>query len=134
MSGDTPSSSSPTQSPISHSSIDTSSTPGRHPSLRITRMPSAAAAQHRQSFNELRGAPPSPRSQRQPSLSQIAVQDLIDNPPHHTAPDPQFAGRDWRTIRVEELTSPDDLRFVEANTTVEAATNASSPNLLNIEH
>ena len=84
---------------------------------------SSAAAQHRQSFNELRGAPPSPRSQRQPSISHLAVQELINNPPQRSAQDPKFAGRDWRTINVQELTSPDDLRFVEASTGVEAATN-----------
>ncbi|RMZ85888.1 hypothetical protein DV737_g350, partial [Chaetothyriales sp. CBS 132003] len=109
-------------SPPSRSSLDAPSPPATHPALRVARTPSAAA-QHRQSFNELRGAPPSPRSQRQPSVSQIAVQELIDNPPQRSAPDPQFAGRDWRTIRVQELTSPDDLRFVDAKTTVEAATN-----------
>jgi hypothetical protein len=92
-------------------------------------MPSAAS-QHRQSFNELRGAPPSPRSQRQPSLSQLAVQDLIDNPPNRTTPDPQFTGRNWRTIKVQELTSPEDLRFVETDAPVEAATNVSSSTAL----
>jgi hypothetical protein len=90
-------------------------------------MPSAAA-QHRQSFNELRGAPPSPRSQRQPSIS-LAVQELVNNPPQRTAPDPKFAGRDWRTIKIQELTSPEDLRFVEADTGVEAATNVRSSHL-----
>ncbi|RMZ88017.1 hypothetical protein DV736_g4755, partial [Chaetothyriales sp. CBS 134916] len=109
-------------SPPSRSSLDASSPPGSHPALRVARTASVAA-QHRQSFNELRGAPPSPRSQRQPSITQIAVQELIDNPPQRSGPDPQFAGRDWRTIRVQELTSPDDLRFVDAKTTVEAATN-----------
>lgn len=84
-------------------------------------MPSPAA-QHRQSFNEhLRGLPPSPRSQRQPSLSQLTVQDLIDNPPARI--DPAFAGRDWRTVNIAELVSPEDLRFVEIDTGVEAATN-----------
>ncbi|RMZ84281.1 hypothetical protein DV738_g788, partial [Chaetothyriales sp. CBS 135597] len=106
----------------SRSSFDASSPTGAHPSLRMARTPSAAA-QHRQSINELRGAPPSPRTQRQPSVTQIAVQELIDNPPQRSAPDPRFAGRDWRTIRVQELTSPDELRFVDAKTTVEAATN-----------
>lgn len=87
-------------------------------------MPSAAS-QHRQSFNELRGAPGSPRSQRQPSLSSLAVQDLIDNPPHRGAPDPRFTGRDWRTIKIQELTSPDELRFIQSEVPVEAATNVS---------
>lgn len=88
-------------------------------------MPSAAA-QHRQSFHELRGLPPSPRSQRQPSLSQIALQDLIDNPPMNH-PDPKFAGRDWRTVKVNELANPDDLKFVDIDTGVEAATKVPSP-------
>lgn len=83
-------------------------------------MPSAAA-QHRQSFHELRGLPPSPRSQRQPSLSQLALQDLIDNPPMNN-PDPRFAGRDWQTVKVGELANPDDLKFVDIDTGVEAAT------------
>ena len=120
MSSPSPSSSSGS---LHRTSFDASSPPSRNPSLRITRMPNSAAAQHRQSFNELRGALPSPRSQRQPSLSQIAVQDLLDNPPPSHAPDPRFAGREWRTIKIQELTTPEDLRFVETTTTIEAATN-----------
>jgi len=86
-------------------------------------MPSAAA-QHRQSFSEsLRGLPPSPRAQRQPSLSQLAIQDLIDNPPARNHPDPAFAGRDWRTVHVAELVDSADLRFIEEDTGIEAATN-----------
>jgi len=86
----------------------------------------SAAAQHRQSFNELRGHPPSPRSQRQPSMSQLAVQELIDNPPMRNAPDPKFAGRDWKTIQVQELTEPEDVTFVDIDTSVEAATKVST--------
>lgn len=111
-------------SPAHRASFESASPPQRNPSLRIPQMPSAAA-QHRQSFNELRGAPPSPRSQRQPSISSLAVQELINNPPQRSAPDPKFAGRDWRTIKIQELTRPEDLRFVEADTGVEAATNVS---------
>jgi hypothetical protein len=108
--------------PSSRSSLDAATSPtSRTPSLRIPSMPSAAA-QHRQSFHELRGHPPSPRSQRQPSVSQVAVQDLIDNPPTKN-PDPMFAGRDWTTVKVKELVNPDDLRFVDIDTGVEAATN-----------
>lgn len=90
--------------------------------LRLTN-PSSASEKHRQSFSELR-YPPSPRSHRQPSLPSLAVQELIDNPPP-TNPDPKFAGRDWRTIKISELTSAKDLRFVEVNTPVEIATNVS---------
>ena len=102
------------------STSETRSPPTRTPSLRLANMPNASA-QHRQSFSELRGLPPSPRSQRHPSVSQLAVQELIDNPPRN-APDPKFAGRDWRTVEVQELTSPNDLKFVNVDTGVEDAT------------
>jgi hypothetical protein len=46
---------------------------------------------------------------------------LIDNPPRN-APDPKFAGRDWQTVEVQELTSPADLKFVDVDTGVEDAT------------
>lgn len=106
-------------------SLDSRSPPSRNPSLRLGTMPSAAS-QHRQSFSEsLRGHPPSPRSQRQLSLSQAAVQELIDNPPARNA-DPAFTGRDWRSISIAELVSPEELRFVEVDTGVEAATNVGS--------
>ena len=61
-------------------------------------------------------------------MSQLAIQDLIDNPPNPTAPDPRFAGRDWRTIKIQELTNPEDMKFVETDTGVEAATNVCNPN------
>ena len=117
---DTPIPASPSSTP-SRSSLSESRSPSqRTPSLRLSHMPSAAA-QHRQSFSDLQRHPPSPRANRQPSLSQLAVQDLYDNPPHNS--DPKFADRDWRTIRVNELSSPGDLRFVEVDTSVEDATN-----------
>lgn len=116
-----PNSSTAPTPPRSNISSSRSPPPSRNPSLHLAHMPSPAS-QHRQSFSEsLRGLPPSPRSQRQPSLSQLAVQDLIDNPPAKI--DPKFAGRDWRNVSVAELVSPDDLKFVEINTGVEAATN-----------
>ena len=40
--------------------------------------------------------------------------------------DPEFAGRDWRTIRVGEIVDPTQVRFVEYDTTVEEATDVSS--------
>ncbi len=108
----------------------------RNPSLHLAHMPSPAS-QHRQSFSEsLRGLPPSPRAQRQPSLSQLAIQDLIDNPPARN--DPAFTGRDWRTVNVAELVSPEDLRFAEVDTGVEAATHVCrscfSPTILLMSH
>ncbi|KIW69744.1 hypothetical protein PV04_05602 [Phialophora macrospora] len=118
---DPPVNSPPSAAISSRSSMDSPSTGSRTPSLRIPSMTSAAA-QHRQSFHELRGHPPSPRSSRQASLSHIAVQDLIDNPPMRN-PDPRFAGRNWQEVKVKELVNPDDLKFVEIDTGVEAATN-----------
>jgi hypothetical protein len=79
---------------------------------------------HRQSFAEnLRGVPPSPRAHRQPSLSQTALQELLKNPPTAKHAQPEFAGRDWRTVQIGEITSREDVRFVEMDTSVEAATN-----------
>ncbi|KAJ6096137.1 hypothetical protein N7486_006883 [Penicillium sp. IBT 16267x] len=92
-------------------------------SLRVTHMP-PANHQHRQSLSEtLRGPPGSPRTRRQPSLNQSALQSLIDNPPPPKNVDPAFVDRDWRDISIEELISPDDLRFVEMDTGIEEATN-----------
>lgn len=56
-------------------------------------------------------------------MSSIAVQELIDNPPHRTTADARFTNRDWRTIRVGELTSPEDLKFIDIDASVEEAIN-----------
>ena len=120
-------SASPSSTSSRASLSESRSPPQRNPSLRLSHMPSAAAS-HRQSFSDLQRHPPSPRANRQPSISQLAVQDLYDNPPHNS--DSRFAGRDWRSIQVNELTSPDDLRFVEADTSVEDATNVGPFTLL----
>ncbi|KAG9912443.1 hypothetical protein KCU94_g60, partial [Aureobasidium melanogenum] len=66
------------------------------------------SSSHRQSFSE-RGIPNSPR-QRNPSLSQQAIQDLINNPPVGRKDDalPKFAGRDWRSITLGEILVPDE--------------------------
>lgn len=78
---------------------------------------------HRQSFAEgLRNVPPSPR-QRHPSLTQAAVQDLMNNPPpgnrHYN---PRFSNREWRDITVGELVAPTDVKWMEMDSTVEEAT------------
>lgn len=100
---------------------DSKSPPSRSHSIHLAHM--AASPNHRQSFGEsLRGLPPSPRASRQPSFSHLAIQELINNPPAQK-PDPRFAGRDWRSVKVEELVQPADLHFVDADTSVEAATN-----------
>lgn len=119
-----PSSSSLPQTPqltSSRSSIDASRSPRLSQAGLHLSNPSSAA-QHRQSFGDSR-YPPSPRAARHPSLSSIAVQELIDNPPYPNAPDPRFSNRDWRTIRVGELANPGDLRFVDIDASVEQATN-----------
>lgn len=119
--------------PQSPRSIDESRFPSSHsPSLRLGHM-SNSASPHRQSFSEsLRGVPPSPRSQRHPSLTQAGVQELLNNPPVSTPADPAFVGRDWRTIQVGELVNAADLRFVELDTGVEAATNVRSRKRLSV--
>ncbi|KAI9707667.1 MAG: cell separation during budding [Candelina mexicana] len=91
-----------------------------HPMRLGPTIPSTASS-HRQSFSEIRGLPPSPRTQRQPSFSHGAVQDLVDNPPV-AKPANAFIGRDWRGIQVGELVSEDDVWFVSLDTGVEAAT------------
>jgi hypothetical protein len=120
-----PSPSSNSSAPSRPSVSDSRSPPSRPNSLRLAHLP-LSNAPHRQSFSEsLRGLPPSPRAQRQPSLTQLAVQELIDNPPAQNQPDPAFVGRDWRSIPIVELVTPEKLRFVDADAEVEAATNVS---------
>jgi CBS domain-containing protein len=89
----------------------------------IRNVTSSGALSHRSSFAEnLRSHPPSPRSQRHPSFTQAAVQELLNHPPPTKPADPRFVGRDWRHIQVAELVSKDDVRFVESRTGVEEAT------------
>ncbi len=92
--------------------------------MRPSHSPSPGHGSHRQSFTDsLRGMPPSPRQNRHPSMSQVQIQDLLDNPPTGGHADPRFAGRDWQHISVGELVVPEDLRFVELDTGIEDATN-----------
>lgn len=97
----------------------------RSQSLRLSQ--GSSNHQHRHSLSEtLRAAPGSPRSRRQPSLNQSAIQSLIDNPPAPNHANPAFVGRDWREISIGELVSPEDLKFVEIDTGIEEATNVGS--------
>ena len=113
----------------SGSARSTHSLASRTPSMRLTHSPSPSHS-HRQSFtDQMRGLPPSPRSNRHLSLSQAQIQDLVNNPPTAGSADPAFAGRDWQHITVEELVNPEDLNFVELDTGVEAATNVGAINL-----
>lgn len=84
---------------------------------------------HRTSLAEnLRGNPTSPRTaHRTPSLSQQALQDLLNNPPTAKTGTDEFAGRDWRTIKVGEVVDLELVRFVEMDTSVEEATNVGWP-------
>ena len=103
----------PTPTPASSSSTSAAS---RSP--RIHPIPNH---RHSHSMSDaLRGV--APASRRHPSVTQVAVQSLIDNPPAPNVPNPAFTGRDWREICIGELVSPDDLTFVELDTAVEEAT------------
>ncbi|RYP92891.1 hypothetical protein DL770_000941 [Monosporascus sp. CRB-9-2] len=86
---------------------------------------SGHAISHRQSFAEnLRGLPSSPRSQRHPSLTQSAIQDLVNHPPAPRPQNPRFAGRDWRDVAIGELVTGEEVTWVEMDTSVEDATMA----------
>jgi len=101
------------------------SAPKRTPSQSsITKPSTSHVPAHRQSFAEnLRNAPSSPRSQRHPSFTQAAVQELLNHPPtsgKHA--NPRFAGRDWKDIKVKELVSQEDVKWVTLDSSVEEAT------------
>ncbi|KAF2001072.1 hypothetical protein P154DRAFT_490876 [Amniculicola lignicola CBS 123094] len=90
------------------------------PSLKMSSSPHSS---HRTSFAEnMRGLPVSPRASRQPSLSQQALQDLLNNPPTKGG-DREFEGRDWRSIKVGEIVKESVITWVESTTSVEEATN-----------
>lgn len=110
-------------SATSSSAKDRSVSPSVLPKDSSLRLAGPSLRDHRPSFSDsLRGHPPSPRARRQPSLSQGALQDLLDNPPVGNPGDPAFAGRDWKTIAIGEIIDDRDVRFVELDTGVEAAT------------
>ncbi|KAF4974085.1 hypothetical protein FZEAL_8986 [Fusarium zealandicum] len=98
----------------------------RSPSVSISAGsgPASAKSAHRQSFAEnLRNAPSSPRSQRHPSFTQAALQELLNHPPvGNKHANPRFSGRDWRDVAVEELVSPEDVKWVEFDNSIEEAT------------
>ncbi|KAE8556550.1 hypothetical protein EYB25_001251 [Talaromyces marneffei] len=115
--------SSPRTSTDSRSSNATT-TRQQQPPMRPPHISASPNTSHRQSFGDsLRNTPQSPRNRRQPSLTQAAIQGLIDNPPARNPADPAFLGRDWRHISIGELVKPADLRFVEVDTGIEEATN-----------
>jgi hypothetical protein len=127
MADQTPAQAVPSSRPApSIASINTTRSPPKdHP---LSRAPSSPQMNHRATLAEnLRGNPTSPRTpHRSPSLSQQALQELLNNPPtaKSTGTD-EFAGRDWRTVTVGEVVDLELVRFVEMDTSVEEATNVS---------
>ena len=111
-------------SATSSNAKDRSVSPSVLPKDSSLRLAGPNLRDHRPSFSDsLRGHPPSPRARRQPSFSQAALQELLDHPPVASPGDPAFAGRDWKSISVGEIVDDRDVRFVELDTGVEAATN-----------
>lgn len=123
----------PAMSP--RSSLDSSRSPSLPPSVSVSNPISVPGA----SASRLPPPPPpppsaaeslrlgavaaSPRSRmaRPPSLTQAALQSLIEKPAPRPA-DPRFAGRDWTQIALGELVMPGDVRFAEVDTGIEEAT------------
>ncbi|KAF2470356.1 uncharacterized protein BDR25DRAFT_34242 [Lindgomyces ingoldianus] len=106
-----------------HPSLQSMTNSGPRSPPPMLKMSSSPHSSHRSSFVEnMRGIPPSsPRAQRQPSLSQQALQDLLNNPPTKNGA-PEFVGRDWKTVRVGEIVDPAQVRFADYDTSVEEAT------------
>ena len=110
----------PQQHSYSSTSAIIQSSPGRDSSIRP---PASPVMGHRQSFAEnLRSGPGSPRSQRQPSLSQSALQDLLSHPPVGKTGNHEFTERDWRKVRIAEIVELGNVKFVNLETSVEEAT------------
>ncbi|KAF2272433.1 uncharacterized protein EI97DRAFT_209807 [Westerdykella ornata] len=94
----------------------------RSPSLGNNLSSPSPQSRHTSYPENARGITPhSPRSSRQPSLSQQALQELLNNPPTKGR-NPAFVGRDWKTIRIGEIVDPGLVRFAEYDTNVEEAT------------
>lgn len=111
----------PSKLPLRSTSSSRESTSS--PQLRSMEIGNSGGLAHRSSFAEnMRSIPPSPRTPRHPSFTQAAVQELINHPQITRSGSAKFAGRDWRQIKVGELVSEKDVRFVESDTGVEEAT------------
>lgn len=96
--------------------------------------PRQSLSEHRQSVSELRGVPPSPRTQRHPSLTQAALQELLDHPPLSHKGQNAFAGRDWKRVKVGEVVDSAEVRWAEIGTSVEEATKVMHTGLVNFVH
>ncbi|KAK3486537.1 uncharacterized protein B0T23DRAFT_325308 [Neurospora hispaniola] len=107
-----------------------SSSQGGNPLSKTTS--NVSSHSHRQSFAEnQRHPPPSPRTQRHPSFTQQAIQDLMNHPPPNRHQNPRYVGRDWRDIAIGELLQPDEVKWAELDTSIQEATKTlfqSSPN------
>ncbi|EAT78143.1 protein SDS23 [Parastagonospora nodorum] len=105
-----------------HSLASSTASLGRSPPPALKMASSPDPRSHRGSFAEqMRGTPSSPRASRQPSLTQSALQELLNNPPTKGG-DAKFQSRDWSSVRLGELVDPSLVRFVEYDTSVEDAT------------
>jgi hypothetical protein len=103
----------------------TSSRSSHRDSLTLAPAPSSPRlnANRSSSLTEnFRHTPLSPRTQRAPSMSQAAIQDMINDPPTAKSRGPTFVGRDWKSIQVEEVVDKSHVRFVDTTTSVEKAT------------
>jgi len=108
-----------------HSLASSTASLGRSPPPALKMASSPDPRSHRGSFAEqMRGTPSSPRASRQPSLTQSALQELLNNPPTKGG-DAKFQSRDWSSVRLGELVDPTLVRFVEYDTSVEDATSVS---------
>lgn len=117
--------------PNSTTSPIASTLPSPRADMRARSGASSPSVSQRSSFVEAaRGIPHhSPHNQRNPSITQQALQDLINNPPiglHDRKESTKFAGRDWRKIGVGEIVAPEETRFVQVDTSVEEATKVST--------
>lgn len=111
-------------SPLQSLSSSTASL-GRSPPPALKMASSPDQRSHRGSFAEqMRGVPSSPRASRQPSLTQSALQELLNNPPTKGG-DVTFQNRDWKSIRLGEIVDSSLVRFAEYDTSVEDATSVS---------
>ncbi|KAG8630146.1 hypothetical protein KVT40_001765 [Elsinoe batatas] len=123
--------------PTAHTSPNGSQLPSPRGDVKSQSQASSPSISQRSSFIEtMRGIHHAPNQTRSPSLSQQALQDLINNPPVGLQ-DPgeaKFAGRDWRTIKIGEIIDPEEVRFVHTSTSVEEVTKilttSGAPNMV----